>query len=69
MSDYFIAPIQRITRYCLLMKGTHLPPLFEKFRKITLLLLDLQKYSIPPDLELDKALKAMTALAIAMNNV
>ncbi|KAG1144616.1 hypothetical protein G6F37_006075 [Rhizopus arrhizus] len=50
MSDYFIAPIQRITRYCLLMK-------------------DLQRYSNPPDLELDKALKAMTALAIAMNNV
>jgi hypothetical protein len=50
---------------------TSFSPFFEKLRKITLLLflLDLQRYSNPPDLGLDKALKAMTALAIAMNNV
>lgn len=26
LSDYAIAPIQRITRYCLLLKGNYSPP-------------------------------------------
>lgn len=53
MSDYFIAPIQRIPRYCLLIK-------------------DLQKYTNPLDsnyMELDFALKKLTALARAMDHV
>ncbi|KAI8145669.1 Dbl homology domain-containing protein [Fennellomyces sp. T-0311] len=53
LSDYTIEPIQRITRYCLLLK-------------------DLKKHSTPshPDYAyLDRALKCMTALAHAMNNI
>ncbi|KAI9282540.1 Dbl homology domain-containing protein [Sporodiniella umbellata] len=50
MFDYFIAPIQRVTRYCLLMQ-------------------DLQKYSIPFNPELEKAIKEMKALAAAMDSI
>ncbi|KAI9498486.1 Dbl homology domain-containing protein [Zychaea mexicana] len=53
LADYAIAPIQRITRYCLLLK-------------------DLKKHSSSSDPDcasLDRALKCMTALAHAMNNI
>ncbi|CEI92275.1 hypothetical protein RMCBS344292_06541 [Rhizopus microsporus] len=50
MSDYLIAPIQRIPRYCLLIK-------------------DLLKYTQPPDIHLENALKAMTGLVTAMDNI
>ncbi|ORZ12812.1 Dbl homology domain-containing protein [Absidia repens] len=49
LSDYLIAPIQRITRYCLLVK-------------------DLMKHTDGHDIELERALKYLTALAVAMNN-
>ncbi|KAI9021470.1 Dbl homology domain-containing protein [Phycomyces nitens] len=53
LSDYLIAPIQRITRYCLLFK-------------------DLQKHTPSTDQDypsLDRSLKCLTALALAMNNI
>lgn len=53
LDDYMIAPIQRVTRYCLLLR-------------------DLQKHSDPnnPDFTyLDKAIKFLSALALAMNHV
>ncbi|KAG0172761.1 hypothetical protein DFQ29_008228 [Apophysomyces sp. BC1021] len=53
LADYMISPIQRITRYCLLLK-------------------DLKKHSTPdhPDYPyLNRALKCLTALALAMNNI
>ncbi|KAI8335918.1 Dbl homology domain-containing protein [Chlamydoabsidia padenii] len=49
LADYLIAPIQRITRYCLLVK-------------------DLMKHTQRQDVELERALKYLTALAVAMNN-
>ncbi|KAI8371731.1 Dbl homology domain-containing protein [Radiomyces spectabilis] len=53
LADYLIAPIQRITRYCLLLK-------------------DLIKNSNPSHSDypcIEKALKSLTALALAMNNI
>ncbi|CEP16682.1 hypothetical protein [Parasitella parasitica] len=53
LADYMIAPIQRITRYCLLLT-------------------DLQKHSDrshPDYVYLAKALKSLSALAFAMNNI
>ncbi|KAG1445832.1 hypothetical protein G6F46_011321 [Rhizopus delemar] len=53
LDDYMIAPIQRVTRYCLLLK-------------------ELQKHSDPtlPDYTyLDKAIKSLSALAVAMEHV
>ncbi|KAI8388319.1 Dbl homology domain-containing protein [Radiomyces spectabilis] len=53
LSDYMIAPIQRITRYCLLLK-------------------DLKKRTSPSHLDypyLDRALKSLSALAWAMNDI
>ncbi|KAG0171392.1 Pleckstrin y domain-containing G member 1 [Apophysomyces sp. BC1015] len=49
LADYLIAPIQRITRYCLLLK-------------------ELEKYSAPSD-SLDTALRCLSALALAMNDI
>lgn len=67
MSDYLIAPIQRIPRYCLLIKGT-LPLLSNhniNFKKN----IDLLRYTQPPDMHLENALKAMTCLVTAMDNI
>ncbi|CAO3694470.1 unnamed protein product [Rhizopus stolonifer] len=53
LDDYMIAPIQRITRYSLLLK-------------------DLQKHSDPNNRDftyLDKAIKSLSALAVAMDHV
>lgn len=75
LADYAIAPIQRITRYCLLLKGVIFlfrTPIHFVLTHILLLLLDLIKHSTPahPDYPyLERALKCMTALAIAMNNI
>ncbi|KAI9250881.1 hypothetical protein BDA99DRAFT_608196 [Phascolomyces articulosus] len=52
-ADYLIAPFQRVPRYCLLIK-------------------DLMKHSTTtelPDPDLDKTLKMLTSLAVAMNHV
>ncbi|CAO3599913.1 unnamed protein product [Absidia cylindrospora] len=49
LADYLISPIQRITRYCLLMK-------------------DLCKHTDGYPMELERTLKFLTALAVAMNN-
>ncbi|KAI8078379.1 Dbl homology domain-containing protein [Thamnidium elegans] len=53
LSDYMIAPIQRITRYCLLLKD----------------LLKHSKPSNSDYVYLNKALKCLSALAYAMNTV
>ncbi|KAI8059298.1 Dbl homology domain-containing protein [Gongronella butleri] len=49
LADYLISPVQRITRYCLLVK-------------------DLMKYSERVDPNLERSLKSLSALAMAMNN-
>ncbi|KAL0079680.1 Dbl homology domain-containing protein [Phycomyces blakesleeanus] len=53
LSDYLIAPIQRITRYCLLFKDLlkHTPSIEQDYPN------------------LDRSLKCLTALALAMNNI
>lgn len=72
MSDYFIAPIQRIPRYCLLIKGNIFTPPPPKDRLFIIYFLDLQKYTHPSESnynELDFALKTLTGLAVAMDHV
>jgi hypothetical protein len=73
MSDYFIAPIQRIPRYCLLIKGKFII-MYNKLNKnnINEIIIDLQKYTHPLDTnytELGFALKTLTGLAVAMDHV
>lgn len=81
MSDYFIAPIQRIPRYCLLIKGIYILLLLVYIFFLFFLLknpgssytcIDLQKYTHPSEAsytDLDIALKTLTGLAVAMNHV
>lgn len=72
LSDYAIAPIQRITRYCLLLKGNCSPrPKMNQYINRPHVI-DLLKHSSPSHHDypyLDRALKCMSALALAMNNI
>lgn len=72
MSDYFIAPIQRIPRYCLLLKGIAHRMYIFLLAVFILRYVDLQKYTNPMDDHhdaLDKAIKVLTGLAMAMDHV
>jgi hypothetical protein len=72
LSDYMIAPIQRVTRYCLLLTGKIRNFTTGVICLLTCFKIDLQKHSNrshPDYVYLEKTLTSLSALAFAMNTV